>query len=202
MMLKKQTVWLLTMLSLMIVLSVYYMTSPSEDQVALLYDEEEKNEEQASTEENTTEETNPEGTMSEDGVVETKGEEKGNVTSSVTSDEIFTAMRMQIEDSRSKTKEELKDIMASGQMSASEVESVVSEIRQLEELSTKEKLLEQSIQAKAEYPDVLVRAEENKVFVTVKANELSSSETVQIMDMVQEEFGKRTVDVEFQPYAQ
>ncbi|KGP72924.1 stage III sporulation protein AH [Pontibacillus yanchengensis Y32] len=201
-MLKKQTVWLLTMLSLMIVLSVYYMTSPSEDQVALLYDEEEKNEEQASTEENTTEETNPEGTMSEDGVVETKGEEKGNVTSSVTSDEIFTAMRMQIEDSRSKTKEELKDIMASGQMSASEVESVVSEIRQLEELSTKEKLLEQSIQAKAEYPDVLVRAEENKVFVTVKANELSSSETVQIMDMVQEEFGKRTVDVEFQPYAQ
>ncbi|WP_237458563.1 SpoIIIAH-like family protein [Pontibacillus yanchengensis] len=194
MMLKKQTVWLLTMLSLMIVLSVYYMTSPSEDQVALLYDEEEKNEEEAASEG-----TNSEGTMSEDGVVETKGEEKGNVTSSVASDEIFTAMRMQIEDSRSKTKEELKDIMASGQMSASEVESVVSEIRQLEELSTKEKILEQSIQAKAEYPDVLVRAEESKVYVTVKANELSNSETVQIMDMVQEEFGKRNVDVEFQP---
>ncbi|MYL33519.1 SpoIIIAH-like family protein [Pontibacillus yanchengensis] len=193
-MLKKQTVWLLTMLSLMIVLSVYYMTSPSEDQVALLYDEEEKNEEEAASEG-----TNSEGTMSEDGVVETKGEEKGNVTSSVASDEIFTAMRMQIEDSRSKTKEELKDIMASGQMSASEVESVVSEIRQLEELSTKEKILEQSIQAKAEYPDVLVRAEESKVYVTVKANELSNSETVQIMDMVQEEFGKRNVDVEFQP---
>ncbi|WP_237458380.1 SpoIIIAH-like family protein [Pontibacillus yanchengensis] len=197
MMLKKQTVWLLTMLSLMIVLSVYYMTSPSEDQVALLYDEEEKNEEEAASEG-----TNSEGTMSEDGVVETKGEEKGNVTSSVASDEIFTAMRMQIEDSRSKTKEELKDIMASGQMSASEVESVVSEIRQLEELSTKEKILEQSIQAKAEYPDVLVRAEESKVYVTVKANELSNSETVQIMDMVQEEFGKRNVDVEFQPYEQ
>ncbi|MYL53569.1 SpoIIIAH-like family protein [Pontibacillus yanchengensis] len=196
-MLKKQTVWLLTMLSLMIVLSVYYMTSPSEDQVALLYDEEEKNEEEAASEG-----TNSEGTMSEDGVVETKGEEKGNVTSSVASDEIFTAMRMQIEDSRSKTKEELKDIMASGQMSASEVESVVSEIRQLEELSTKEKILEQSIQAKAEYPDVLVRAEESKVYVTVKANELSNSETVQIMDMVQEEFGKRNVDVEFQPYEQ
>lgn len=30
-MLKKQTVWLLTMLSLMIVLSIYYMTSDQED---------------------------------------------------------------------------------------------------------------------------------------------------------------------------
>jgi len=35
-MLKKQTVWLLTMLSLMVVLSVYYMTSPNSEDLAYI----------------------------------------------------------------------------------------------------------------------------------------------------------------------
>ncbi|MDY0396479.1 hypothetical protein RWE15_21865 [Virgibacillus halophilus] len=37
-MLKKQTVWLLTMLSLMIVLSVYYVMSPNNDDLAYVND--------------------------------------------------------------------------------------------------------------------------------------------------------------------
>ncbi len=47
-MLKKQTVWLLTMLSLMIVLSVYYMTSPGSGDLAYLPDGEDSAEEAAS----------------------------------------------------------------------------------------------------------------------------------------------------------
>lgn len=39
-MLKKQTVWLLTMLSLLIVLSVYYILSPTEGELAINIDEE------------------------------------------------------------------------------------------------------------------------------------------------------------------
>ncbi|WP_143588935.1 SpoIIIAH-like family protein, partial [Terribacillus halophilus] len=42
-MLKKQTVWLLTMLSLLIVLSVYYMTSPNGDELAFINDSAEEN---------------------------------------------------------------------------------------------------------------------------------------------------------------
>ncbi|WP_052127067.1 SpoIIIAH-like family protein [Pontibacillus litoralis] len=196
MMLKKQTVWLLTMLSLMIVLSVYYMTSPSQDQVALLYDQEEQKEGEGTQEEKAT---------SEEDVVETQGEQTEEMTSSMSSDEYFVAMRMQIDDNRSKQLEELEQIVSSGDVSASEVNEAVAQKRQLEERSMKEDVVEQTIQAKAEYPDVLVRSKEDKVFVTVKANELSREDSVQIMEMVYDEFGTdnvSNVEVEFQPYEQ
>ncbi|KGX88842.1 stage III sporulation protein AH [Pontibacillus litoralis JSM 072002] len=195
-MLKKQTVWLLTMLSLMIVLSVYYMTSPSQDQVALLYDQEEQKEGEGTQEEKAT---------SEEDVVETQGEQTEEMTSSMSSDEYFVAMRMQIDDNRSKQLEELEQIVSSGDVSASEVNEAVAQKRQLEERSMKEDVVEQTIQAKAEYPDVLVRSKEDKVFVTVKANELSREDSVQIMEMVYDEFGTdnvSNVEVEFQPYEQ
>ena len=44
MLLKKQTVWLLTMLSLVVVLSVYYITSPEQQQNELAAIEETKDE--------------------------------------------------------------------------------------------------------------------------------------------------------------
>ncbi|MFC0522658.1 SpoIIIAH-like family protein [Pontibacillus salicampi] len=193
MMLKKQTVWLLTMLSLMIVLSVYYMTSPSEDQVAILVDDEQQQEQPTNAD------NNQDGTEGE-AEAQTEGQD---LASGTNSDEYFVSMRMQIEDSRARLKEELEGILSSEQVSATEANEVVAQIRQIEELNTKEDLVEQSIQAKAEYPDVLVRAQESKVFVTVKANELSKGETVTIMNMVQDEFGDNmVVDVEFQPYEQ
>ncbi|KGX90484.1 stage III sporulation protein AH [Pontibacillus marinus BH030004 = DSM 16465] len=189
-MLKKQTVWLLTMLSLMIVLSVYYMTSPDEGEVAFV-DEDEQN--QAENVNSSTEN----GTMT-NGSVDYEGKEE--VTSSLTSDQWFTAARLTIEQNRSERKEYLQEVMASGDVSAEEVNKAMNEINQLQEYSNKETLLEQTIAAKAEYPDVLVRAEDNQVRVTVKANELSKADTVEIMQLVYNEFGETNVMVNFQPY--
>ncbi len=189
MMLKKQTVWLLTMLSLMIVLSVYYMTSPDEGEVAFV-DEDEQN--QAENVNSNTEN----GTMT-NGSVESEGKEE--VTSSLRSDQWFTAARLTIEQNRSERKEYLQEVMASGDVSAEEVNNAMDEINQLQEYSNKETLLEQTIAAKAEYPDVLVRAEEGQVRVTVKANELSKADTVEIMQLVYNEFGETNVMVNFQP---
>lgn len=186
MMLKKQTVWLLTMLSLMIVLSVYYMTSPSDEQVAFINDENQQAENVNS---------NTDGTTGQD----TEGKE--TVTSSLASD-YFTSARLLIKDNRSELQEQLKEIVASSTVSAEEVNKAITEMNRLQEFATKEAILEQTISAKAEYPDVLVRAEADKVFVTVKANELSKADTVSIMQMVYNEFGPIPVDVEFQPYEQ
>ncbi|MFP3489055.1 SpoIIIAH-like family protein, partial [Staphylococcus sp. SIMBA_130] len=44
MVLKKQTVWLLTMLSLIIVLSAYYIMTPGSDNVAYVGDQEQSEE--------------------------------------------------------------------------------------------------------------------------------------------------------------
>lgn len=188
MMLKKQTVWLLTMLSLMIVLSVYYMTSPSEDEVAFIDQENQQDAENVHS--------NVDGHKGDDATG------KQTVTSSLNSDQFFTAARLQIEDSRSKLKEQYKEIVASSSVSAEEVNKAINEMNRLQEYSVKENLLEQTIAAKASYPDVLVRAEREKIYVTVKANELSEADTVDIMRMVYAEFGEMPVDVEFQPYEQ
>src|SRR5699024_6592992 len=92
-MLKKQTVWLLTMLSLMIVLSVYYMMSDQED-VAYI-----------DTEDQPFEETVQQEGEAEDIVIEDMEE--------VPHDELFTTIRMELEDERNIKKDRLKEIVAS-----------------------------------------------------------------------------------------
>lgn len=94
--LKKQTVWLLTMLSLIIVLSVYYVSSGNTN-LALTDDE-------PATEENVTndEENQIEVQVTQDGevegILEVTGED--NVA------DYFTDARMQIEVSRAKQAEQ------------------------------------------------------------------------------------------------
>lgn len=75
MLLKKQTVWLLTMLSLIIVLSVYYITSPSQSPTDLAAYQDDEGTETASD--------------------QTKTDTTGAVASSISSDDAFVALRMQ-----------------------------------------------------------------------------------------------------------
>ena len=92
MLLKKQTVWLLTMLSLVVVLSVYYITSP-----------EQKSNELAGVEEKVKDNQKPAAT-------ETKAEDKdsGSIISEAAGDEEFEALRLQLEDLRSELKDRIK----------------------------------------------------------------------------------------------
>ncbi|MBB6454226.1 stage III sporulation protein AH [Salirhabdus euzebyi] len=193
MMLKKQTVWLLTMLSLLIVLSVYYMTSPGGEQVAFIDDQ--NNDESEEMDTGDTIETNVnEGAT--DGV---ETDENGNVSSGISSDQVFTAIRMDIQDERSRKKEQLEDIVASSSVSSEEKNQAMEEMARLEELKTKEAILEKVIQTEKNYEDVLVRAEDDMIHVTVKASEVSETDTVHIMQMVRDEFGDIPANVKFQP---
>ncbi|KGX90906.1 stage III sporulation protein AH [Pontibacillus halophilus JSM 076056 = DSM 19796] len=192
-MLKKQTVWLLTMLSLMIVLSVYYITSPNDNELA--YIDENSDEEQSAQGDLQTEDGEALQTQGKDG-------EQQTVISEISSDELFTKIRMEMEDNRSRLKEELNDIVTSTEVSANEKNEAISQIRDIQELATKESVLEETILAQAEYPDVLVRAEEQMVYVTVKSAELTETQANSIMQMVRDEFGQIEVQVDFQPSEQ
>lgn len=188
-MLKKQTVWLLTMLSLMIVLSVYYMTSPGNNG-DLAYIDEGKN----ATEEAASSDTEDGETTDEDTDAEV------NDISSLGDDQLFTTIRMEIQDERSAAKDRLDDVVASSTASVEEKNEARDEMNQLDEISSKESILEDSILAAADYNDVLVRHENDKVHVHVQETEaLSNSEIVNIMQMVKDEFGETTVDVIHQP---
>ncbi|MEC1719455.1 SpoIIIAH-like family protein [Schinkia azotoformans] len=187
MLLKKQTVWLLTMVSLVVVLSVFYITSPLQpsDEYALMPSEEKAKDQTKASEEG----------------VEVSIEEMadGTVASSLSSDDLFTALRMEIDDNRAKAKEELQAIVASSDVTAEKRSEALDKMENLQTFQAKEAILETMILANENYADALVKAEENQVKVIVKAKELNSSSANEIMRLVRDELGPTKVAVEVQP---
>lgn len=173
------------MLSLVVVLSVYYITTPEQKSNDLAAVEEKANEETAGTEESSAEET-----ASEDGET---------VISGVSSDEMFETLRMQMEDERSRMEEELTNVMASTDLSAEERNEAKEKIDQLRDVAQKEILLETVIKA-MDYEDVLVRADGEKVRITIKSKEHSPTAANEIIQMVKGEIPQLQVaSVEFEP---
>ncbi|WP_066293692.1 SpoIIIAH-like family protein [Bacillus sp. FJAT-29937] len=178
MLLKKQTVWLLTMLSLVVVLSVYYITSP-EQKGQNLADSTEKAE-QSSNE-----------------TAATENLDDSEVITNASGDEMFEALRLKLNDERSKMIEELSTKMANTELPAEEISAAKDQIDQLDALAKKEEMLEMLIRS-MNYEDVLVRAEGKNVRVTVKAKELSRSAANDIIREVNNEIGGlQAVTVEF-----
>jgi stage III sporulation protein AH len=191
MMLKKQTVWLLTMLSLVVVLSVYYVTTPEGTNENVAFEHQQKEEANGLEEQPT--KTN------EEAEVTVEEAEDGKVTSSIASDELFAELRLQIEDERNKLREELNAIVASADATAEEKSKALDKIQKLADISEKEAVLETLIQSKG-YEDVLVRVDGEEVRVTVKAEKLSKTAANEIIQLVKKEIGEeQNVAVEFQP---
>lgn len=187
MLLKKQTVWLLTMLSLVVVLSVYYITSPEQKGADLATtDEENKSEVQTESTEGQTE--NAEEVISGDNAV----------ISSIASDEMFAALRLDQEVERSKLKEDLSIVMGQTDLPTEERSAAKDQLDQLDEIAQKEQMLETLIRA-MNYEDVLVRADGKEVLITVKSDKPSPKAANEIIQEVYKEIGQlESVAVEFQ----
>lgn len=173
MLLKKQTVWLLTMLSLVVVLSVYYVTSdPAKNDIAA----------------NKT-------SIQEEGKA---SKEDMKVLTEAAGDEAFEAVRLDVQDKRDKQIADLTSQVASPDLTADEKNELVAKMQELTALGTKEKTLESLIKTLG-YEDALVRAENDQFLITVKAKEHSRADAARILQMVREELGTNTVaTVEFQ----
>src|SRR5699024_5425992 len=174
-MLKKQTVWLLTMLSLMIVLSAYYLMSDKED---FAYVETE----QAVSQENKENEENSKVEIDE--------------VTEVENNDSLTMIRMEMLDERSMNKDRLKEIDASS--NATKINEALNEIDTLDSLSSKERILQESLMANNDtFEDVLVRADNDKVHVDIIADNIEKEEAAKIMREVQDEIGSIPVDVKY-----
>lgn len=184
MLLKKQTVWLLTMLSLVVVLSVYYITSP-----------EQKTNNLAAVEQKANKQMNQNQATSKSA---SKADNK--VVSSVAGDSAFDELRMKLEDLRSQQKEDLTTELASTNLTADERSKIKDQMDKLSETAQKEEILESLIKAMG-YEDALVRADGEKVMVTVKSKKkLTATEANTIIQKVKKEIGETNyVAVEFQP---
>ncbi|MCD7033203.1 SpoIIIAH-like family protein [Metabacillus sp. GX 13764] len=192
-MLKKQTVWLLTMLSLVVVLSVYYITSPdgASNEAAV------SNGKQAEKKE-----TGKAGEKQEAAKAKSKdGQETakdGSSVSTVQDDDLFTSIRMEQEDARSAREEELKDTIASNAPIDRKNEAY-SELKVMSDTADKESLLEKLIKSK-NYDDALVRIDGGKVRITVKADKQSAEAANDILMLVRGELSNmEDVAVNFEP---
>ena len=119
--------------------------------------------------------------------------------SKVAGDEAFEVLRLELEDKRSELKEQLTQKTASTDLSPEEISKAYDQIKELSALEAKEALLETLIKTKG-YDDALVRADGNKVRVTVKSKDSSASAANEIIQLVREEIGDlQKVVIEFQP---
>ncbi|SFL82922.1 stage III sporulation protein AH [Gracilibacillus orientalis] len=209
-MLKKQTVWLLTMLSLMIVLSVYYLNAPSEGDLAYFDADQEQDQDQTTSSSNVdqvtdesilegTEETGIEGMETENMEAEDTETDSLN-TSSINSEEYFAAVRMEITTQRSREKERLESIVASSESSSDEKNEAYEAMKEIEVVDKKESILEETLKSLNGYEEVLVRnVSDNNIVVTVQADSLSTTEANEIIQHAKDEFGEIKIDVSYNP---
>ena len=168
-MINKQSLWFLTLFSLILVLSVYYITMPND---LLLASNKEK--------------------------IDKVSSEVDNIKVSVEESELLVTMRVNLEDERSEQVVDLKKVLTSEDASKDEKNNAYEQIKQLSELSAKEKQLEEKV--KKEYDlDCFIRINGNNIkVVAVKENHdviLANN----IMKLIQEEFkDKMSISVQFE----
>ena len=201
------------MLSLVVVLSVYYVTTPDKMNTASPATGEKIGQEKQGTDKAVTNEAPKETPKKENTSKETTNKEtdkkkmqketskkEGNV-SVQSSDENFTALRMQMEDQRSEQKAKLQEVMSSTKASATEKNKAKENFDAITTMETKQELLETVIKSQGGYPDALVRADGTDIRVTVKAAKHSQKEANKIIQLVRSEGGSKDVGVKFDPPA-
>lgn len=186
MLLKKQTVWLLTMLSLVVVLSVYYITSPEQKNSNLTAMEQQANKKQTSD--------------NKQAGATNNGTNSNTVETTVSNSNNFDEIRMELEDARSKQIDQLQSEVASTNLPADKRSEAYDQMQKLNQTAKKEEVLETLIKTMG-YDDALVRADGDKVNITVKSNKQhSASAANDIIQLVRKEIGDTNyVAVEFQP---
>ncbi|XBO90302.1 SpoIIIAH-like family protein [Bacillus paranthracis] len=125
-------------------------------------------------------------------------QKEANVTVQ-SSDENFTALRMQMEDQRSEQKAKLQEVMSSTKASATEKNKAKENFDAITTMETKQELLETVIKSQGGYKDALVRADGTDIKVTVKAAKHSQKEANKIIQLVRSEGGSKDVGVKFDP---
>lgn len=174
----KRTVWFLTLLSLVAVISIYYAKKdvPMPFDGIAIFTKETKDATKLLEKEGKSEEVKPVFAESY----------------------IFQDMRMQVRDERSEMVEQLTAKMTSPDSSAEEKNELFNEIADLRKVSSTEALMEMQIQALG-YPEVFVRAEEERVNVTVLSTESHSTKMAdEITQYILSSWdGAQTVKVDF-----
>ncbi|MBQ8472171.1 MAG: SpoIIIAH-like family protein [Bacilli bacterium] len=162
-MVNKQGLWFLTLTSLALVLSVYYITMPNELLLTnnTSYLDKETNEE----------------VVSSDGVGDTI----------ITESELITSMRVELEQERLLLLDELQDKLTNSNLTVDEKNEVYEDLRYISEISTREETLERKIKDEFKL-DSFIKISDDVVDVVISSTNHDKSLAVNIMKSLQEEF--------------
>jgi len=162
-MINKQGIWFLTLTSLALVLSVYYITMPNE----LLL-------------------SNNSNIQSVD---KTK-EVSDNVNADITNGSILTSMRVELDEERNILLEELQGKLSDSKLTVDEKNEVYEDLRYISEISGKETLLEKKIKDEFKL-DSFIKINDDTISVVIKSNNHDKGLVVNIMKSIAEEFDKK-----------
>ena len=178
---RRRTVWFMTLLSLVAVISVYYLVDPAKQFNGLTIFSDDTLQDTAIT-----------------GITETNSSE--GLTQEVSSpSHLFEEMRMTVSDERSQLRAQLEQKIGSAEFTAEEKNQAYNEIDKLIKQESAEAMLEM-LGKSLGYSDAFVKAEGEKVTVTVMAEELSTTKAEEIVYLVKTEMeGTKDVKVEFKP---
>ncbi len=168
-MINKQNLWFLTLFSLILVLSVYYITMPSE----LLL----------------TNNSNYDTNVSSDSDTDVVQIEESD---------LLTAMRVSLDEERLELQNTLQETLTSTSSSTEDKNEAYEKLRHLDEVKGKEETLENKIKTNFKL-DNFIKIDGSEIQVVVVAQEHSSELANNIMRSIQEEFPEKVyVTVKFE----
>ena len=166
-MINKKSVWFLTLFSLILVLSIYYITMPSEMLLTTRGDYENKETEKES-EETTEEET--EVTMKES--------------------DLLTSLRVEANDEMNKEMEELKEVLTNSKSTTEEKNNAFEKMKLLNTTRGEEESLENKIKEEYKY-NTFVKIDGDQISVVVNSDKLDVTTANKIMRTVQSNYDKK-----------
>ncbi len=170
-MIDKKNLWFLTLFSLVLVLSIYYVTMPNE---LLLTN---NNTETVSN--NNTEKTD-------------------NISVSITESDVISALKVEDENDTLEEINTLKETLTNSEETVDKKNEAYDKIKELNENSGKEETIENMLKEKYKY-DVFVKIDKDQVRVVIGTKEHSTELANEIMRLVQEQFtNKMYISVQFQ----
>ena len=176
-MINKQNLWFLTLFSLILVLSVYYITMPNDLLIAS---------NSTNTKEETKEEDNNTNTTDE------------NTISEVDEADSLTALRVSLDEERDKEKEELKTTMTKEDATTDEKNNAYEQLKYLSVIEGEEEKLEKLIKEKHNL-NSFVKVDSNKITVVAAKKKHDVKEANNIMRTIQGEYNtKKTITVKFE----
>lgn len=172
-MINKKSIWFLTLFSLILVLSIYYITMPSE----LLL----------STKENYNNQSEKE---------ETTEEEETQVT--VNESDLLTSLRVEANDEMVQEMDELKAVLTSKDATSEEKNDAFERMKELNSVRGKEETLEKKIKDEFKL-DSFVKIDGDQIRVVVNIEELDKKTANNIMRSVQSNFDEKMyISVKYQ----